>query len=188
MATKKKSTASMLSSAAATSSPSASAGPSLKAALVQQVITRLQGDLDAVLRAAKDAHEAATHEEAKPENSKDTRGLVESYLAAGQAARAVELQRDLQAMKALALALPEAMSAVGVGALVTLRDEDSDAVSWSLVLPAGAGTALSVDERRVQVITPQAPLARAVMGRKAGDLIEVVIAGKARTFAVDAVS
>ena len=167
---------------------SVSATPSLKVSLVQRVVARLQDDLDAVLRAAKDAHEAATHEEAKPENSKDTRGLVESYLAAGQAARAVELQRDLQAMKALALALPEAMSAVGVGALVTLRDEDSDAVSWSLVLPAGAGTALSVDERRVQVITPQAPLARAVMGRKVGDLIEVVIAGKARTFAVDAVS
>ena len=93
MATKKKSTASMLSSSAATSAPSAAAWPSPKAALVQQVITRLQGDLDAVLRAAKDAHEAATHEEAKPENSKHTRGLVETYLAPGQAASAVELQR-----------------------------------------------------------------------------------------------
>jgi transcription elongation GreA/GreB family factor len=71
---------------------------------------------------------------------------------------------------------------------VTLRDVDSDAVTSSLVLPAGAGLALVVDERRVQVITPQAPLARAVMGRKAGDLVDVVIAGRARTFAIDAIA
>jgi transcription elongation GreA/GreB family factor len=183
MATKKKPTASSSTAISLSSSSSIS-----KAGLVQQVISRLQDDLDAVLRAAKDAHEAATHEEAKPENSKDTRGLVESYLAAGQAARAAELQRDLQAMKALALALPEAMAAVGVGALVALRDDDSDAVTWSLVLPAGAGTALVVDDRRIQVITPQAPLARAVMGRRAGDLVDVVIAGRPRTFAVDTVA
>jgi len=185
MATKK--TKSPSTSAGATSA-AAGASTSPKAALVQQLIMRLQDDLDAVLRAAKDAHDAATHEEAKPENSKDTRGLVESYLAAGQAARAVELQRDLQALKALALALPSSLPTVAMGALVALRDDDTDAVTWSLVLPAGAGTGLSVDERRVQVITPQAPLARAVMGRRAGELVDVVIAGKARTFAIDAVS
>lgn len=181
MTTKKKSIAS-------SSPPSTTAGPSLKVTLVQQVLARLQDDLDAVLRAAKDAHEAATHEEARPENSKDTRGLVESYLAAGQAARAAELQRDLQSMKAVALALPAAMTTVVVGALVTLRDDDSGAVTSSLVLPAGAGVSLLIDDRRVQVITPQAPLARAVMGRKVGDLVDVVIAGKARTFAIDAIA
>lgn len=176
MATKKKPAPSASASAASASS---------KAAALQAVIAKLQHDLDDVLRAAKEAHTAATHEEAKPENDKDTRGLVESYLAAGQAARAGELQRDLQALKSMALALPEAAVVVAPGAIVTLRDDDTDAVTRYFVLPAGAGAQVDVDGHTALVVTPLAPLARAVMGKRALDVIDVVIAGKARSFAID---
>jgi len=169
-----------------TPSPPPAAVASFKAALWQQLLSRVQGDLEAMLRAASDAHEAATHEEAKPENDKDTRGLVESYLAAGQAARAAELQRELSVLKAFTLA-PTTNQTVAVGALVTLRDDDSDVVTDALIVPAGAGTALVHQGRRVQVVSSQAPLAQAVFGKAVGDVVDVVIAGKPRTFVVDAV-
>lgn len=183
MATKKKSTASSSSPPSSAAEAAASAVTPKRAAL-QAVTAKLQSDLDDVLRAAKEAHAAATHEEAKPENDKDTRGLVESYLAAGQAARAAELQRDLQALKALALALAP-MVVVGPGATVTLHDDDTDAASAYFVLPAGAGTPVDVGGVRAQVVTPQAPLARALMGKRRGDAVEVVLAGRPRAFVID---
>jgi transcription elongation GreA/GreB family factor len=170
--------------------PTPADAATFKAALWQQLLARLHDDLAAMLRAASEAHEAATHEEAKPENDKDTRGLVESYLAAGQAARATELQRELSVLKAVALAVPSVIQiqTVAVGALVTVRDDDSDVVTEALIVPVGAGMALVHQGRRVQVISSQAPLARAVLGKAVGDSVDVVIAGKSRTFVIDALA
>lgn len=168
--------------------PTPADATSFKAALWQQLLARLYDDLEAMLRAASEAHEAATHEEAKPENDKDTRGLVESYLAAGQAARAAELQRELSVLKAVALAAASVPHRVAVGSLVTVRDDDSDVVTDALIVPVGAGTTLVHDGRRVQVISSQAPLARAVFDKAIGDSVDVVIAGKSRTFVIEALA
>src|SRR3984957_19944196 len=57
--------------------------PTLKA----ELLALLTADLETLERAHRATREGATHEEAKPENDKDTRALEQSYLARGQAAR-----------------------------------------------------------------------------------------------------
>jgi transcription elongation GreA/GreB family factor len=155
---------------------------------VQALVTALQDDLDTMLRAAKSAHEAATHPEAKPENDKDTRGLELSYLAAGQSARAAELQRALAVLKTIAIRDFGADDHADLSAVVVLRDDDTDAVTRALLLPLGAGRSLSIDGEAVAVVSPAAPLGKAMLGKKVGDLVEVVIAGKPRAFEVLRVS
>lgn len=54
----------------------------------QDLIAALERTLELLERAHADAAEGATHEEAKPEDDKDTRALEQSYLARGQAQRA----------------------------------------------------------------------------------------------------
>ena len=178
MATKKK-------GAAVSSSPSS---PSSKVMAVNGLVAALQEDLDTMLRAAKSAHEAATHPEAKPENDKDTRGLELSYLAAGQSARAAELQRSLAVLKTIAIRDFGGDDAADLSAVVVLRDDDSDVVTRALLLPLGAGRAVTIDGESVQVVSPAAPLGKAALGKRAGDVVEVVIAGKRRTFDVVRVS
>jgi hypothetical protein len=58
-----------------------------KAQLKAELVTILEGTLAGLERAHADARAGATHEEAKPENDKDTRALEQSYLARGQAIR-----------------------------------------------------------------------------------------------------
>ena len=72
--------------------------------------------------------------------------------------------------------------------MVVLRDEDSDVVTRALLLPLGAGRAVTIDGESVQVVSPAAPLGKAALGKRAGDVVEVVIAGKRRTFDVVRVS
>ena len=61
-----------------------------KSSLRDELLGRLRAELDQLEAAHRSALEGATHEESKPENSKDTRALEQSYLARGQALRVTD--------------------------------------------------------------------------------------------------
>src|SRR5689334_15476986 len=94
-----------------------------KQALVASLMAKLEAELETMRRAAKDAREAATHEEAKPENDKDTRALEASYLAGAQAARVRELEGSIRMIAAMPLVDCSAGGTIQASAVVTLEDE-----------------------------------------------------------------
>lgn len=145
----------------------------LKAELVQT----LEATLATLEAAHADTREAATHEEAKPENDKDTRALEQSYLARGQAMRIEALKAGLAAVGTMSLAVTEVARA---GALLALEDEDGETVRYFLA-PEGGGTKL---KGGVQVVTPVSPLGAALMGKREGDEVELKLAGRSRQLSV----
>ena len=68
-----------------------------------------------------------------------------------------------------------------LGALVTVADDAGQKTTYWLVAHGG-GSRLAT--ATVQVVTPQSPLGRALIGKTAGDAAEVVVAGKTRTMQV----
>lgn len=141
----------------------------------EQLRAGLIAALDEALAAARQAHESAMegafHEEAKPENDKDTRGLEQSYLARGVAQRVAELEAAVALVAAWNIADGDA---VRLGALVT-ADADG-AVHRYFIAPAGGGTMLGA----VQVITLASPLGKALLGKREGDEVELTLGGKTR--------
>lgn len=123
-------------------------------------------------KAAYDAAEAATHAEAKPENDKDTRALEASYLAAGQAERVRELESALKLLSALELRDIGKSTPICASAVVTLEDDDG-ARTLFFMSPHGGGLKLELEGAVVQVVTPQSPLGKALLGRTHGDTIEL---------------
>lgn len=71
-----------------------------KAALRDELARSMAADLAVRERAYEGARAGATHEEAKPENDKDTRALEQSYLARGEAARVEEQRTALAEIEA----------------------------------------------------------------------------------------
>ncbi len=142
--------------------------PPAKGSLKDELLALLEGDLRTLERAHEAAREGATHEEAKPENDKDTRALEQSYLARGQAARIEELRASVAAVRGLTFP-PAAHARVALGALATLDEGGTESLVW--LAPAGGGVKLA--RGTVQVITPRSPLGRALLGKEAGDEIEV---------------
>ena len=132
---------------------------------------RVSFDLATMSAAQRVVVDGATHEENRPENDKDTRALEQSYLARGQAQRVVELQDALNLLKALELQPFSAESAIALGALVAL-DESGDVVHY-FIAPAGGGVKVSVGGAEVRVVTPQSPIARALLGKREGDELEL---------------
>ena len=149
-------------------------------ALKSELLAVLEHTLGTLEAAHAAAREGATHEEAKPENDKDTRALEQSYLARGQALRIEALRGGIAALNTMSLAEGE----VGrVGALIDAEEDDAPVCFF--LAPEGGGTRLTGG---VQVVTPASPLGRALLGKRAGDEVELKLAGKTRLLSVLAVS
>jgi transcription elongation GreA/GreB family factor len=155
-----------------------------KATLRAELLVRLREELDPLERAHQAAAEGATHEEAKPENSKDTRALEQSYLARGQAMRVADARRGVIEVGVMSVDAVRAGQPVAVGALVTTAEDDGERVLF--VAPQGGGTALAGG--RVHVVTPQSPLGRALVGRHVGDACELILGGRERFLEIVAIT
>jgi transcription elongation GreA/GreB family factor len=151
-----------------------------KAALKDELLGLLRENLLTMERAQKATREAATHEEAKPENDKDTRALEQSYLARGQAARLEELRTGVAEAGGMPLRAYAEGQPIGLGALVTAEEHDGELSFF--VAPHGGGVSLA--KGSVQVVTPKSPLGRALLGRREGEDCELVIAGRTRTLTI----
>ena len=156
-----------------------------KHTLKRELEEALAADAETLERAQRSAVDAATHEEAKPENDKDTRALEASYLARGHALRLEELRTALAELRAWAPAESAQKVATGaLGAIVTAEDEDGERVYF--LAPHGGGQRLA--EGRVHVVTPKSPLGRALLGKTAGDEAELKVEGRVRTLAITGVA
>ena len=99
-------------------------------------------------------------------------------MARGQAARVLELEAALDATEKMPLRAFREEDPIALGALVTVVENDAE-LSFFLA-PAGGGHRIG----DVQVVTPQSPMGRALLGKQVGDEPEVVIAGKKRSLEI----
>jgi len=157
-----------------------------KRALITELRAEIARTVAVLSRAAADAREAATHEEAKPENDKDTRAVEAAYLAGAQADRARDLERTASALGSLDL------RAFGPAAVITssaLIEVDLEGARQHYFLaPQGGGLRAGVGGVMVQVITPQSALGRELLGKTEGDTVDVTVQGRARSYEIVRVS
>jgi transcription elongation GreA/GreB family factor len=139
-----------------------------KQAILDAIRSTLAKDLESVTRGARDSAAAASDPDSKAENKYDTRTLEASYVARGQAQRVVELQEAVQLFGGLSGNDCAPDSAITLGALVTLNREDHYFLG-----PAAGGTAVLWETHEVLVVTPSAPLGQKLLGKRAGDRVEL---------------
>lgn len=142
--------------------------------LFSQLTARLESALAALQAASAAAAEAATHEDSKPENKYDTRGLEASYLAGAQKERVADLQSSIEALKNTPLRSFHEDEAIGLTALIEL--EHAGVQSLCLLMRVGAGIELDFDGRKAVTVTMSSPLGKALLGKRSGDFATVATA------------
>jgi transcription elongation GreA/GreB family factor len=152
-----------------------------KLELKGELTAQLQQTLSVLEHAHAAAVEGATHEEAKPEDDKDTRGLEQSYLARGQAQRIETLRNGLAALSAMRT---EKTTAGALSALIECTDEDEE-THWFFLVPSGGGNTLK--QGRIKALTLSSPLGSAFVGKGVGDEVEVSQPRGTRVFAIRSV-
>ena len=140
--------------------------------LQQQVLDRLAEDLLQVEQALREAHETATHEENIAENKYDTLGLEAAYLATGQARRAEAIRQAMAHWRQFRPRPYDAGQGIQLGALVCLVDVE-DQQQLLFLGPDGGSMKLHVGTQLVQVISSEAPLGRALLGKCEGDEVSM---------------
>ncbi|WP_339489634.1 GreA/GreB family elongation factor [Pseudomonas sp. EL_65y_Pfl2_R95] len=154
-----------------------------KSLLQQQVLTRLETDLQVAQHAAKVAHETATHEENIAENKYDTLGLEAAYLATGQARRVEAIRQTIATWRQLRLRAFSPGNGIELGALICLVDEHSTE-QLMLLGPNGASMKLVHEGLAIQVISHDAPLGKAMIGKGPGDEVSLKIATSTQHFEI----
>jgi transcription elongation GreA/GreB family factor len=148
-----------------------------KAQLRQVIVTHINSELEMQTRAALTSRDEATHEESKPENQYDMHAQEAAYLAEGQARLAAELSESLKLYQSMELPAFTAAQPIALGAVVTLETAGRK-LSYFLG-PRHGGIELECDGANIIVITPQSPLGRLLLGRRAGESITSQSAGRA---------
>jgi len=162
----------------------------LKAQLKQQLLNLLQQELDAAFEAVNEAHANATHEQSKPENQYDTLALEAAYLAHGQSERIAELQDQIATLNNFELREFKEDDQIAAGALITLLNSDDETTRSLWLLPVAGGEVLSVkdSDNKITTVTPDAPIARELMGRYEGDEIVLTLPAGKQYFEIDQIS
>ncbi len=151
--------------------------------LQQQVLERLAEDLLQAERAMQAAHETATHEENIAENKYDTLGLEAAYLSTGQARRAEAIRQAMAHWRQFRPRPYDASKGIQLGALVCLVDSD-DQQQQLFLGPNGGSMKLPSGSEFVQVISSEAPLGRAMLGKCEGDQVSLQLAPTRQQFEV----
>ena len=158
-----------------------------KQALLERLRVGVAEELARALTAQRETQRGATHEEARPENDKDTRALEASYLARGLSERVATLQNDVAALAVLKVRAFADDQPVALSALVTLQALDGGAASHYFLVPAAGGLRFSIDGETITTVTPQAPLGHALLGAYLGDEVTVQTHKGPRVMAIERV-
>lgn len=154
-----------------------------KCSLQQQVLERLAADLQQAEQAMRAAHGTATHDENIAENKYDTLGLEASYLATGQARRAEAIRQAMAHWRQFRPRPYDASKGIQLGALVCLIDSD-DKQQQLFLGPEGGSMTLISGVQLIQVISSDAPLGRAMLGKCEGDEVSIQVAAIGHQFEV----
>lgn len=154
-----------------------------KQKLVDHICAQLVQDLTALIQAAQATYEAATHEESKPENEYDTRGLEASYLAGAQAKRVAEIEETIMSYKQTPLKNFEANEPISATALVQIQ-LNGKKNSYVFIMPKGGGQITHFEGHSILVITPNSPLGEALLGLKVNDYASVETGSQLREYQV----
>ena len=164
--------------------------------LIEQLAARLRQSDEVARRAGAEAREAARSLQTESEKKEDGRAAIEyGSLATGQTARSRKVQEELQQLAAFfnrGIPAFARSSPVALGAIVDIavESERGEEERTFIVLPVGAGTELTGPggDGFLSVITPASPVGRALLGKRAGDYVEVTINRETREWKLVEVS
>lgn len=143
-----------------------------KALLHQCIALALEAHYQVALNAAQQAYETATDNETKAENKYDTFSLEASYLAHGQSKRVEECLSHITLFQALAITLFDDQDEVNIGQLVLL-ETDQQSQQYYFISPVAGGLKIEFNQHDIVLITPNAPLGKALLNKMVGDVLQL---------------
>jgi len=156
-----------------------------KSFLIEQLTARLR-ESAAVARKASEAAADEARDGATPAEKRENARVAMEFagLARGQKERAGRAAAELSTLETFRPGRLPPRAAIVVGAIVEVEDGSQGRTFF--LAPVGAGVELSGPggDGFLSVVTPISPIGKAVLGRRVGDTIEVMVQGEPREWAI----
>jgi transcription elongation GreA/GreB family factor len=155
--------------------------------LVDQLIESLRGSAHAALHAQEAAAVEARDGATPAEKREDARAALElGGMARAQGKRAQRAIAEADALAAFRPAPARDGAAIALGAVVEIEDAETGEGRTFFLAPVGAGVSLTGPggDGLLSVVTPASPIGRAVLGRRAGDVVDVTVEGEPREWSI----
>jgi transcription elongation GreA/GreB family factor len=156
-----------------------------KKMLVEQLTERLRQSAAVARKAGQAAADEAREGATPGEKREDARvALEQGSLARGQANRAAKVAAELSALEIFRPATLSPRAPIALGAVVEVEDEAQGKTFF--LAPVGAGIELvgPGGDGFLSVVTPHSPVGKAVLGRRVGDTVEVLVQGEPREWTI----
>jgi transcription elongation GreA/GreB family factor len=153
--------------------------------LVEQLSERLRESAQVARKAGDAAAEEARAGATPAEKREDGRVAMEyAGLARGQKERAARAAAEVSVLETFHPQPLPARGPIALGAIVEVEDGSQGRTFF--LAPVGAGVELTGPggDGFLSVVTPASPVGKAVMGRRVGDTVEVVVKGEPLEWAI----
>jgi transcription elongation GreA/GreB family factor len=145
--------------------------PVKKSSLRDAILLQLRQELARQAHAAEMSRAEAISEESRAENKWDTHSQEAAYLAEAQAKLAGEIGQSIDLYATVPLPDFASDDAVALGAVVELEGGNGTS-AWFFIGPRAGGLELETEGRHLLVLTPQSPLGRQLIGKRAGEVVQ----------------
>jgi hypothetical protein len=143
-----------------------------KEALLGEIIRKLEAEIKKLRESFEEAKLTSIEAPGRMQSRYDTMGVEAAWVADGLAKSLEEKVEGTYKLKNFTL--PENPEKVSLGCVVGIGPEDGGVVNLYFILPACGGISITVDNNMIiQTVMPQAPVARALIGKSLDD--EVIV-------------
>lgn len=152
--------------------------------LLQHVVETLKKEIENAKQNLESTKKAAADAPGAMESHSDTTKSQMSRLAEEMQYLISEKSLALHTLQSVAYSgLPSSTGDAQIGSVVEVLTEHNER-EFYLILPAGGGTEVSDNHKTVCVVTPRAPLAAALMGKRQGQTIKLRIGPQQRELTI----
>jgi hypothetical protein len=139
-----------------------------KTALLAEIIHKLEAEVKQLRESFEEAKLTSIEAPGRMQSRYDTMGVEAAWVADGLAKSIEEKVEGVYKLKNFRM--PEDPERVSIGCLVGIGPENGDIESVFWILPACGGISIPIDDNlTLQTVMPQAPVARALIGKSLDD-------------------
>jgi transcription elongation GreA/GreB family factor len=140
-----------------------------KAELLQGIIGQVEETLRRMGSGYAAAKQATLDSPHVMKSKREVTGIEASYLANGLAQNIQEREHELRTLRDVRL--PESPLRIGVGCVVGVGPQEGRVEHLYFLLPVCGGMEIPLEDggRTVRILTPGAPVAKALLGKRSGE-------------------
>jgi transcription elongation GreA/GreB family factor len=160
-----------------------------KREIFQHVLDTAAGQLETAIAGKEGAQNDANSLTEPKETRYDTSREGAQALAAGFARQAAELEAGILLLERAMLdrKMMSVHETIGLASVVELEEDATGRLARFIIAPVLGGEKITVQQKTFLIITPRSPVCRKLIGKEAGDAVELPTGGRKVTYTINMV-